>query len=333
MKFDALLQELDKTSQPVEPLLFKYASDYLGCVESLRNEVSYSFFEIGKRARPFLLRTGFEIGGGEFKTILPIAAAIELMQAATLVIDDILDEAKIRNARPSIQEKYGVKKAILIGELLKSLAMTVFINHVQENKQLKNLKEPIKIFEDTYREICVGQYLDLNYECKEMITEDEYYDMVKKTTASFIQAPLVIGAMFAGTPKRVIELLKSYGLALGYAYQIRDDVTDVIGEEEFTGKPFAIDIKQRKKRLPVIHVLSNGSASMQRKLREHFSKDIITEKVIQEIVDLLYECGSIDYSIKQVRRFSDNAIEVLSPLKDSNSKAYLIDLAELIATF
>ena len=104
----------------------------------------------------------------------------------------------------------------------------------------------MNLFENVYKNISIGQYLDLSYENKKIITEAEYMNMIKNTTALFIQSSIKLGAMLSGTSKEIQNSLSAYGLSLGYAYQIRDDVIDIIGEEKYVGKPIGGDIKEGK---------------------------------------------------------------------------------------
>jgi geranylgeranyl diphosphate synthase type I len=328
-----LKKEIDKTTSLINPLLVRLISQHLSQYKDLKSKINYNLKDIGLRIRPFLLRMGYEIEGENFRAILPIPSAIELMQISTLIIDDILDESATRNGRDSACKKWGTKNAILIGEILKSLSTSIFIQSVQENKNLKNILEVLELFENTYGHICIGQYLDLKYEQKNIIKESEYLDMIRNTTALFIQSPITIGALLAGISRNLVNSLSSYGLSLGYAYQIRDDVIDLIGEEKFTGKPFAGDIKRKKKRLPIVHAFLNAPNPIKERLHTIYRKNKISDRDAQEIVTLLYESGSIKYSIRKVKQFSEEAKASLKQIKNQRIKNLLFDLADIVSTF
>lgn len=328
-----LKNEIEKTTFLINPLFIKLISQHFSQYKYLKKKIDYSLKDIGLRLRPFLLRMGYEAGGDNFKDISYIATAIELMQISTLIIDDVLDESTKRNGRASIYKKWGTKNAILIGEILKSLSSKIFIQSIQENKKLKNTLNALELFENTYKSICVGQYLDLNYEQKNIIKEYEYLGMIKNTTALFIQAPITIGALLSGASEKTIDSLSLYGLSLGYAYQIRDDVIDLIGEEKYTGKPFAGDIKRKKKRLAMVHAFSNAPKPIRERLQIIYRKNKISERDAQEIVKLLYESGSIEYSIKKVQQFCEEAKASLKGIKNQGIKNLLFDLADLVSSF
>lgn len=333
MSEQLVVKEIKKTTSLIEPLLVRLISDHFARYTDLRMKIHYSLRERGLRIRPFLLKMGYEINGKNFKAILPVAIAIELMQTSTLIIDDIIDESKIRNGRDAVYAKWGIRDAILIGELLKSLSSAVFIQSLQKNKKMRRTYKALELFENTYKSIYIGQYLDLSYEKIEIISESQYLDMIKNTTALFIEAPLVIGAILSGVSESLVNSLSSYGLLLGNAYQIRDDVIDLTGEEKYTGKPFAGDIKRQKKRLPIVHAFSNAPKPIKKRLHAIYRKNKISDRDVQEIVTLLYESGSIEYSIKKVKQFCEEAKENLKGIENRRIKNLLFDLAELVSAF
>lgn len=329
----SLLNEIQTSSQVIERLLPQVTSRYFEMENGLYDKIIYTFPDIGLRVRPFLVRMGYELGGGDFSDVQQVAAAVELLQVSTLVTDDILDDSIIRNDQPSVFAKLGEKEAILIGELLHSLSSQIFITTFSNAMNRAAHMEALELFEFTYREICVGQYLDLQSESKKSISEEEYLDMIKKTTAIFIQSSLKIGAILSGVEENILKKLTSYGLALGYAYQIRDDIIDMIGEEEFTGKPYAGDIRQKKKRLPLIHAQAHGTRESRSKISSILKKEKLKDVDVDIIVEIIRESGSIDYSIERTKQFSKQAINEISNLENSPQKKLLIELAEMVSTF
>ena len=255
------------------------------------------------------------------------------MQIATLVIDDILDESEIRNGRDSVYKKWGIKNSILVGELLKSSSTIILLQSIHKNKKFKNTYDVLNLFENVYKNISIGQYLDLSYENKKIITEAEYMNMIKNTTALFIQSSIKLGAMLSGTSKEIQNSLSAYGLSLGYAYQIRDDVIDIIGEEKYVGKPIGGDIKRRKKRLPFIHAFSNASKSIKERLNTLYKINKMTDGEVKEIIELLNKCGSVEYSIKKVKYFCKKATNNIKAFKNRKVRILLSELSELVSSF
>jgi geranylgeranyl diphosphate synthase type I len=333
LNFEGLLSEVERITKTVNSHLTTYISAYFRTNRGLCRKVEYALSERGLRIRPFLVWMGYQIGEGNFRNIPPIAVAIEFMQIATLVIDDILDESEIRNGKQTVVRKWGVKTAILVGELLKSISSQIFLRAIKESNRFQRTSEALQLFENTYSQICIGQYLDLKYEKERIISEAQYFDMIEKTTARFIQAPIEIGALLSGAPREIVKRLSNYGLFLGYAYQIRDDIIDIIGEEKYTGKPFAGDIKQKKKRLPLIFVLTRAPELYKKRMKSFLAKETLDKKDLNEISQILLESGAVDYSIEMTKDFSKRAIGEIDKLKNKQVSGLLTDLAHLVSTF
>lgn len=333
MKPDFLFEEIDETSALIEPLMLEYVSNYFINNEGLYEKIRYTFTEIGLRIRPFLFRVGYELGGGEFRKILPVAVALEFVHLSTLVIDDVLDKSEKRNKHDSVYKKWGMNNAILIGENLKSLSSIILIENLSKNKKFKKGYDALKLLEDTYCDICIGQYLDLAYEGKKIIDEIMYLNVIEKTTAKLIQSSIIIGAMLSDVSQSIIRILSSYGLNLGYAYQIRDDIIDIIGDEKYTGKPFAQDIRTRKNRLPIIHAYSHAPQSIRRKIDAIYEKESIDNQDLEYVIKIIFEYHSIEYSINKTIDYCRKAINQLNGIKNSKTKELLYELAKVVATF
>jgi len=333
MKANSLFDKINETTALVEPLMLKYLFDYFTDDEGLCEKIKYTFTEIGIRIRPFLLRIGYEIGGGNFEKVIPLAVALEFIHLSTLVIDDILDKSEKRNKADSVFKKWGINDAILIGENLKSLSSIILLEDFSKNEKFNKGYDVLKLFEDTYRNIYIGQYLDLAYEGKKIIDESKYLNVIEKTTAKLIQSSIIIGAMLSDVSQSTIRILSSYGINLGYAYQIRDDIIDIIGDEKYTGKPFAQDIRTRKNRLPIIHAYSHAPHSIRKKLDTLYEKDSIDNQDLEYIIKIIFEYHSIEYSISKTINYCRKAIDQLKGVKNSKVKQLLYELAKVVASF
>lgn len=331
--FERILKELDNTGKIVQRSMQKYVASSFQNTIPLEKVLQYSLTDIGKRIRPFLVRMGYEIGGGNFREVLPIASAVELMQLCTLVIDDILDRSPKRNKKDSVFIKWGDGVAILNGEILKSLAVLLSIETLRKNKKVHILYDIVGIFENTYLSICRGQFMDLSYERRNLITEAEYFEMIKKTTAIFVQNSIRIGAVLSEVQKTLINCLCLYGLKLGLAYQIRDDILDVIGDEQSTGKFTGGDIVRGKKRLPIIYAHKLLSMGGRKYLKRMLRGECVRESEVNRVKKLLHECGAIDLCILKVRDFCEEAVAHISKMQNCKQKNLLIELASLISFF
>jgi len=214
--------------------------------------------------------------------------------------------------------------------------MALICEGLKSRGDLKNAPPIMELVAHTHSEIYVGQFMDLDYEANVTISEEHYFETIQRTTASYIGAPLVIGAMLWDAPVAVLSTLKDVGRSLGLAYQLRDDIIDVIGESEFTGKPRAIDIRDRKMRLPVIHALANLDSTRREKLLATWIGDQeLRDSQVHEVILMLKQSGSIEYCIGKVRDHCSEARRMVAKLAvTSNGLAdQLRVVADLISEF
>ncbi len=267
---------------------------------------------------------------------LMIAKSLELMKSSTLIMDDFLDKSPLRNGMTSIYEKFGGEEATLIAEILKSSASISFTQELAKlNLKKADVVKCILLFEDTYRTVCMGQLEDLRMvktfsEGKD-IKEHDYYEMIKKTTATFIQLPLLLGAVMSNFDKSIENTLRKYGLYIGLAYQIRDDIIDITGDPSLTGKPMGGDIKEKKVRLPIIHALRFASPRQIHKIKRIYNKQNVSTRDVMAVIAILNKNGSIQYCNKKAKYYCQKAIANIQDSTISNSlKHQLEDITTLL---
>jgi geranylgeranyl pyrophosphate synthase len=283
-----------------------------------------------------LLRISYERCGRHFSEILPVGAAIELLQISTLVIDDFLDSSLVRNGKPSLFAKWGAEIGVTSGLSMSAEAFVLLGDNLARQGRLKNRMEVLAVLHRAHAAIYSGQFDDLRYEGRTTLSEAEYLAMISKTTAEFLQASLVSGAMLRGASQRVVSVLKDVGLRLGLGYQLRDDVIDLIADPECTGKPTAGDVRERKMRLPVIHALSHLGAKERNRLATIFRLGrSLTKGEVQEVLRLLKVAESVEYAIRRTGEFCRNAEESIRELPSGEKAlaARLLAVAGLISKF
>ncbi len=269
---------------------------------------------------------------------LRVAKCLELMKASTLIKDDFLDKSPLRNSIPSLYSKLGAEEAVLIADILKSSALIEFCKTLN---RIHNLRETDKqkcilLFEDVYNTISLGQLEELraiksfNIDGS-VIKEKKYWRIIKKTTASFIQLPLILGSIMRRSDELIINTLRKYGLYLGLAYQVRDDIIDLIGNTKITGKPMGGDIKEKKMRLAILHCLRNGSKGDVALIKEIYNKRKVSNNDVKNVIKILKLTGSITYCIKKVNYFCNKAIKCLSSINDNSIQKQLEDIANLLS--
>lgn len=310
-------------------LLFQELENLIGI--KLENIIS----DLGLRIRPFLMFISSKENGFDLKKILPIASGIEMIQLSTLVIDDILDESNLRNNKPSIFSQRGTKETISIGTILSSIGFELIAKGFELNPELKNQSYVIKILAQTHTKIYLGQIQDLQFEGNTSVSEEQYLKMIFNTTGCFIRSSLVAGALLWDAPKEIIDNLKNLGYALGMAYQIRDDVIDIIGDPECTGKPLGGDLLRCKMRLPVIHALKKLNGEKRIKLESLLQSKKLDNESLDEALHLLKETDAADYCISKTREFCEQALFSIDllPEKHQTLKTYLKDVTRLVSTF
>jgi len=281
------------------------------------------------------LRISCHQGGIAFDKIIPISAGVEMIQLSTLVIDDILDESPLRNNEPSIVAEHGWKACLSIGTIMYSLGFCLISEGIWKNHDVINGIAVVNLFSRTHADIYVGQFLDLRFEGDVTVSEDQYLDMISRTTARFIQSPLVVGAMLWDARPEAIKILERAGLSLGMAYQIRDDVIDVIGDSECTGKPVGGDIRRRKMRLPLIQALRELRNNEHRKLLDLLKNASLSDEASSEAIGLITESGSIDYCISKAKEYCKKATETINLLPEefADLKNHFCVVAGWISSF
>ena len=200
----------------------------------------------GKRLRPAAVILSARAALGEFppRTVYASAAAVELIHMASLIHDDVVDEAESRRGRPTANAAFGNQISVLVGDYL--LAKSIYLAAREGNMDV------IRIFSKVTVGLSEGEVLQITSRGNPDTTEQTYFDIISRKTAGFISGCCEIGALLAGGSRSVTEALTEYGLSLGLAFQIADDLLDFLGDPEVTGKPRCSDLREGKMTLPLI---------------------------------------------------------------------------------
>lgn len=277
----------------------------------------------GKRLRPATVILAAEAVGSDLETVLPAAVSVELVHNFTLVHDDIMDRDDIRRGMPSVHVKWGEAGAILAGDTLYSKAFEI-LTHAP-GKPESNLK-CIDILSKACRDICEGQWMDVEFEERDDVTKEEYIEMIEKKTGVLYAASMQIGAILGGAPEEVSDAFYECGRLIGIAFQIYDDVIDMTTPEEVLGKVRGSDLMEGKKTLIAIHALNKG---VDLKI---FGKGEATTEEINEAVKQLEDAGSIDYVRDLALSYIAKGKELLDVVEDSEAKTILLAIADYMIT-
>lgn len=284
----------------------------------------------GKRHRPLICFAACLAVGGNPDCATTSAAAIEHFHSAALIHDDIADEAELRRGEPCLHLTEGLGLAINMGDLALSM-----VNGPVVNDPLLDDATKVRVISELISMTCrtvEGQALDLGWarDGRYDITPEDYLTMAIHKTAHYSGAvPLAVGAIVAGAPDEKVEALRSYGLDTGLAFQIQDDLLNLVGTDEAKKKDFRSDITEGKRTLVVVHALQNASPQARERLIEILSAKERDPEALAEAVAIMEEAGSIDYARSYAEELSQNAKErLVAVIEPSPYRDLLVSMAD-----
>jgi octaprenyl-diphosphate synthase len=281
--------------------------------------VRYIIRQKGKKIRPLLVILSSKISGGVNERTYRGAVLVELLHTATLIHDDVVDNADKRRNFWSINRVFKNKVSVLMGDYLLSRGLLLSV----ENKDYDFLG----VITNSVKRMSEGELLQIQKTRKLDITEETYYQIISDKTASLIETCCLIGAMSATDNEQYIDALKSFGHNLGMSFQIRDDILDYEGQSFLMGKPVGGDIKEKKITLPLIHSLNKVSKSDADSIRKKI-KNKNDKSTVKEIIEFVRKNNGIEYAYKVSLEFAAKAKSSLKIFDDSETKIaleYLID--------
>ena len=284
----------------------------------------------GKRHRPLICFAACLAVGGDPDRAATAAAAIEHFHSAALIHDDIADEAELRRGEPCLHLTEGLGLAINMGDLALSMVNGPVVNDplLEDAVKVRVIKELIAM---TCRTV-EGQALDLGWarDGRYDITPEDYLTMAIHKTAHYSGAvPLAVGAIVGGADDEIVEALRSYGLDTGLAFQIQDDLLNLVGTDEAKKKDFRSDITEGKRTLVVVHALQNAAPEARERLVEILSSKERDPEVLAEAVAIMEETGSIDYARTFAEDLTLNAkARLAGALPPSQYRDLLVSMAD-----
>ncbi len=319
-----MIKDLLKTiSIPLENDMQKFQDEFKNSLNSevklINTVIGYISRKKGKQLRPRLSLLSANMCGNPTELTYKAAALIEMIHVATLIHDDVVDEAEIRRGWPSVNRIWKNKISILVGDYMFSKALSNMI-------QLKNF-DALEILSHTAERLSQGEILQIEKALKKEMDESIYYKMVSDKTASLFSASCEIGAITAGASKTQQRAMAIYGEKLGIAFQIRDDLFDILGSAEKIGKPVGFDVKKNMLTLPMVYALSNANPSEKRKITRKLNK-LSSRGDITEVRKFITDLGGIDYTNEQMEKISNEAINALDEFPNSEYKSALIQVVE-----
>lgn len=268
----------------------------------------------GKQIRPMFVFLSAKMCGKVTESTYTAASLIELLHTATLVHDDVVDDAEKRRGFFSINALWKNKIAVLVGDYLLSKGLLLSV----ENEEYRLLQ----LVSNAVREMSEGELLQMQKSRLLDITEDVYFDIIRMKTASLVSACCSTGAVSAGAENGTIETLGQFGEKVGLVFQIKDDLFDY-GLGGKIGKPTGIDIKERKLTLPLIYALRKASRSDQKRIINIVKNHNDKPRKVQEVIDYVLTSGGIEYATDKMHELKDEALTLLSDFENNEARKAL----------
>jgi len=275
----------------------------------------------GKQMRPMFVFLSAKLCGELNESTFRGASMIELLHTATLVHDDVVDDANLRRGFFSINALWKNKIAVLVGDFLLSKGLLLAV----KNEDFHLLKLTSRAVE----EMSEGELLQIEKTRRLDIVEDVYYEIIRKKTASLIAACCAVGCSSVSKDEELIEKMWDFGEAIGIAFQIKDDLFDY-QKQGLIGKPVGIDIKEQKMTLPLIYALQHCDRSTRKSVINTIKRHHNNPKKVKEVIVFVRESGGLEYAEQKMYNYQAKAIEMLSTMPDSEAKTSLQALIKYV---
>lgn len=319
MRLETVERVLNDDLQRVEErLLERTASAY----EFVDLAVQHVISGGGKRLRPALLLLSAKALGYDGDKAHELAAAMELIHVGSLVHDDVIDEAAMRRNRETLNAKFGNKVAVLVGDYMHARVLSILAG---------SQPEILRVVADATQAMCEGEVIGA-YKASDFDLElGDYYRIIELKTAKLIAASCAVGALLATDDPAKRDAMNRYGNAVGTAFQIVDDILDLVGETAKFGKPTRNDLREGKITLPVMHTRDHCAPDERRELQRLFAKEERSPDDIARIVALTERYRAVDAAFRVVDDFSRQAKDALAVLEPSPAKDALVELVDYLA--
>lgn len=296
---------------------------------NLYNPIHYILSQDGKRIRPRLVNLSAELFGVEAEEVRHVAAAFEMLHNFTLIHDDIMDEAPIRRGQPTVYKQWNSNIAILAGDALAIMALQELLKAPCDDATKIRISD---LFARTSLEICEGQQYDLDFETMEHVSIDDYIKMIRLKTAVMLAGCLQSGAIFAKASDADQQALYDFGINIGIAFQLKDDILDLYSDTQVFGKIKGGDIKENKKTYLYLTALQDADEKQRESLLRYFSSTEFDFEIKLQAVKNIYEDLQVkEKTEKAIDQYVKSALDCLQTVSVAEEKKQqLRDLANAL---
>lgn len=275
----------------------------------------------GKQMRPMLVFLSAKLNGEINESTYRAASLVELMHTATLVHDDVVDDANMRRGFFSINALWKNKIAVLVGDFLLSKTLLLSVEHKEH--------QILGIVSTAVKEMSEGELLQIEKARRLDIDESIYFDIIRQKTASLIASCCAAGTASVNKDETVIEKMRLFGEYIGIAFQIKDDLFDYQSNNN-TGKPSGIDIKEQKMTLPLIYTLNNADKKNKKFIINTVKNHNNNPNRVKQVIDIVNNSGGIQYAEKRMKEYQEKGIEILSTFPNGSAKESLLTLVNYV---
>ncbi|MGH1463705.1 MAG: octaprenyl diphosphate synthase [Neptuniibacter sp.] len=312
--------QLNPIIEPQFESVNDYIINHLGSNVPLVEKIGHYIVESGgKRLRPLLVLLAANAVDYKGNKHIPLAAIIEFIHTATLLHDDVVDNSELRRGKDTANAKWGNAPSVLVGDFLYSRAFQVMV-------EIGSM-EIMEVISNATNVIAEGEVLQLLNTKNPDTTEEAYMQVILGKTAMLFEAATEAGAILGDASKPEREALRLYGLHLGTAFQLIDDVMDYLSSSEEMGKNVGDDLAEGKATLPLIHAMRTGTDEQRQLIRQAIRKGGLDD--LKPIMDIVQETGAIEYTQEKAQQEANKAIAALTNIPDSSFKETLMQLADI----
>ena len=287
-----------------------------GNPQELYEPITYLMGLGGKRIRPLLTLLAYNLYNENYQNVLSPAAAVEVFHNFTLMHDDIMDNAPLRRGKATVHEKWDDNTAILSGDVMLVKAYDLLLSIAPEY-----LKESLQLFSKTAAEVCEGQQLDMNFESRELVSEEEYLNMIRLKTAVLLGFALQLGAILAGATKNDAQRLYDFGMNIGIAFQLKDDLLDVYADKEKFGKQVGGDIIANKKTYLLVKAKESATGPTKDELDKWLqAKSFSSENKVKAVTAIYDQLQIKEKTMAVMEDYFQKGFRQLSALQVKNNE-------------
>jgi octaprenyl-diphosphate synthase len=317
-----LALKLDDIKAPIAREMDEFETKFRASMKTrvllLDKIMNYIVKRKGKQMRPMFVFLSAGLCGRITESTFRGASLIELLHTATLVHDDVVDDANYRRGFFSVNALWKNKIAVLVGDFLLSRGLILSVEHKEYTL--------LEIVTHAVREMSEGELLQMEKARQLDIDEAVYYEVIRQKTASLLASCCAVGASSSGAAPEVVADMKKFGEAVGMAFQIKDDLFDY-GDDEI-GKPVGIDIKEKKMTLPLIYALANAGFWEKRRIIGIVRSESEKPKKVREVIDFVKQSGGIDYARQKMSEYYGQALAILDRYPNSVYRQSLQQLVQ-----